>query len=66
MLVGAGGNDGGFSMDWSLAELLVLTTLALIATCAAVADGSVVFTVIFAISSGVGGFEVIRRSVEWD
>jgi hypothetical protein len=53
-------------MDWSLAELLVLTTLALIATCAAVADGSVVFTVIFAISSGVGGFEVIRRSVEWD
>jgi hypothetical protein len=52
-------------MDRSSAELLVLTILALIGTCAAVADNSVVFTVIFAISAGVGGFEIMRRAVEW-
>jgi hypothetical protein len=51
-------------MHGSSAELFVLTTLALIATGAAVADGSVVFTVIFAISSGIGGFEIMRRAVE--
>jgi hypothetical protein len=53
-------------MDRSSAELLVLTILALIGTCAAVFDNSVVFTVIFAISTGIGGFELMRRAVEWD
>jgi len=53
-------------MDWGSAELFGLTTLALIGTCAALANGSVVFTMIFAISSGVGAFEIVRRAVERD
>jgi hypothetical protein len=47
-------------LDRHLSELFVLTSVAVVATCAALAHGSPVFTWVFAFSAGLGGSEIIR------
>jgi hypothetical protein len=52
----------GATREHALKELLWLTCLAGIAGCAAMAHESVIFTTVFAIATGLGGAEIVRRA----